>query len=1348
MQSDELVMRAKLEASQFNKDLTDLNSKAKTLKTTLKDIENTKGVKSEEYAKTKKELQDTEKAATALVKSLRQMDVATMNTKQLKLEARELAKDMQSADRNTKAYAENAKRLGAVEQELGKAKKQANELKLAGQDLAKPTLWQKISGGVNSVGAAFKAIMVLQIIGYIVEIGKAIFGATAQMEKYDKVLTTAFGGNSKMAKESLAAISKMAKDTVFSIEELTEGYVKMVNRGMRPTQKEMMGMADLAASQGKTFDQLVEAALDAQTGEMERLKEFGIRAKKSGDEVTLSFKGMNQTVKNTPDAIQGAIVAFGTMNGVAGQNKNMMETLNGKTSNLQDTFFQLAAELGESLKPVFIVILGLIQKAIPLVQVLGKVFTSVINVVFGLGEALYNMGRAIVNVLNGNYEGASKAWDDMQKGATKTAKHIANTWSNKEGAVNAEFAGKDQGKKYQAGLTDAQKKGGKERAEAAKKEKEDIDKANAEALKKIAELENDAALEHIRKMNGEVAYNKAVLQQKFQNERTAILKSLESAENKAIQIRLTEAKLDRDLEKLEEENQKITADIVERWTEEEFVKKIKKAQDFANSELANARKHIKDVQLLAQIETKINESLKNDIAAIKADQEADTLKKSEDAAKKQADIAKKKLDAEKFILQQETEATKAMYDWKELNVKANANKLLKVQRERLDAEYKLSIDKLKLEQLAETADAKEKIKDTEELDKVLMGIEAKYNNLELAESKKTADAKIAIEKKVKEEKEKIWNSASSAFTSLLKGDLSAFVSHMDSINKAEQAGWQKRLSENQAKFEAVGQMAQAAVTFLNDLAQAKADKAIAEVQREYEASKAILDQQLAENQVALDAAEAAKTALKESTSAKITAIQESEAAKIQSLEDFYSNLKSVDGAEALAEQTTLANQEAEAKIKAAMLAKDAASSNARQARDEKIIAAEAARDAEINAINMRNDIDAAAKASMIASSQAKSAQEIQMATTEYNEKIRLSQSEMESNIKDATTEKEKKVDLMKQLQTADAEKAKQLIETAKKEAEEKVKIAEKEKNEKLKIVEAEKQKKVQEKKELERVMHDEDKKAKQKEYDLKMKAWKAQQKADIASALIGGALAVVKALAAGFPLGLIMAAVTAVMTGVQIAKIKNQAPPAMPTFATGGMTEGDRHGRSYGSGGIALVNRRTGREQGEMEGGEWIVDRENTAVNLPFLQKMKANKLKGRVVPMGFANGGIVDNIPWGRPMYQYGGRVMKMYEDGGDIPSPASVTSQSVAASAAEGGETANADRDLAKKQANEQLENQKKQLVALQAIGLVLSKIDKNTDKLESATNGVEKAVRDSNQSGKMDSLIGSISKLGKTG
>jgi hypothetical protein len=183
----------------------------------------------------------------------------------------------------------------------------------------------------------------------IINFGKSIVSTTAKFEKYGIVLENTLGSKSE-AQKSMKVVSDFAASTPFSVDELTASYVKLANQGFKPTNDEMARLGDLASSTGKGFDQLTEALIDAQTGEFERLKEFGIRAKKSGDDVTFSFKGVDTTVKFTNESIRSYILSLGDLEGVQGANAKIAETLSGQISNLGDSWDQLLVALGESTK--------------------------------------------------------------------------------------------------------------------------------------------------------------------------------------------------------------------------------------------------------------------------------------------------------------------------------------------------------------------------------------------------------------------------------------------------------------------------------------------------------------------------------------------------------------------------------------------------------------------------------------------------------------------------------------------------------------------------------------------------------------------------------------------------------------------------------------------------------------------------------------------------------------------------------------------------------------------------------------------------------------------------------------
>jgi hypothetical protein len=186
----------------------------------------------------------------------------------------------------------------------------------------------------------------------MVQFTKKVVETRAEFQKLEAVLTNTLGDASK-AQQSLRMIQSFASNTPFAVKELTQSFVKLVNQGFKPTIKELEKLGDLASSTGKSFDQLTEAIIDAQTGEFERLKEFGIRASKEGDKVTFTFKGVQQQVDFTAKSIQGYILSLGELQGVSGAMSAISATLGGKISNLGDAWDTLLNTLGKGQQGLF-----------------------------------------------------------------------------------------------------------------------------------------------------------------------------------------------------------------------------------------------------------------------------------------------------------------------------------------------------------------------------------------------------------------------------------------------------------------------------------------------------------------------------------------------------------------------------------------------------------------------------------------------------------------------------------------------------------------------------------------------------------------------------------------------------------------------------------------------------------------------------------------------------------------------------------------------------------------------------------------------------------------------------------
>jgi chemotaxis protein histidine kinase CheA len=388
---------------------------------------------------------------------------------------------------------------------------------------------------------------------------------------------------------------------------------------------------------------------------------------------------------------------------------------------------------------------------------------------------------------------------------------------------------------------------------------------------------------------------------------------------------------------------------------------------------------------------------------------------------------------------------------------------------------------------------------------------------------------------------------------------------------------------------------------------------------------------------------------------------------------------------------------------------------------------------------------------------------IALAKKESDEKIRLAEEEMAA-----------KTSAIEELTNFTSDTTTSVLNEATKASEKQIKISEEEAVTKMEF-----------KEELEETIAEENRKARVTEMAEKKKAFAAQKKADIATALITGALAVLKALANFFPLNIILAAAAAVVTGVQIAKIKNQPEPS---FADGGtlgfVPQGGKHGSVYGVGGIGLFDRATGRDVGEMEGGEAIISTRQTEANWPIIQKMFKNArtpgmadtpvIQHASVPMAFRDGGKFESPYFERGMYLFGSKKRKA-QDAANKAEMEAARAQEDADAAAKSAGNVSADTSsfdgvdandpaatgdtagaVAAQEKSQRLgEDQYKAILAIldetKANGEKLQQVAGSTGDLknsiigvEGAVNSVRDAVYNTNTQGKFDQLIGAISSM----
>jgi len=155
-----------------------------------------------------------------------------------------------------------------------------------------------------------------------------------------------FTGSVENADGAFKILQEFAKNTPFSLQEVVGSFNLLVSQGIKPTEKQLMAFADISGGTSKSIMQFAEAVADASVGEFERLKEFGIKASKEGDNVTLRIGDLSKTVKNDSASIVAALTDIANTN-FAGGAERQAATLGGAITNLRDNVDSFLYSIGE-----------------------------------------------------------------------------------------------------------------------------------------------------------------------------------------------------------------------------------------------------------------------------------------------------------------------------------------------------------------------------------------------------------------------------------------------------------------------------------------------------------------------------------------------------------------------------------------------------------------------------------------------------------------------------------------------------------------------------------------------------------------------------------------------------------------------------------------------------------------------------------------------------------------------------------------------------------------------------------------------------------------------------------------
>jgi hypothetical protein len=291
----------------------------------------------------------------------------------------------------------------------------------------------KAAAGIR--GATGKMVKSFSLLGVVATaaiggISLVMSKQAGDMEAYMTTLEQLYGSQ-EVAAEKMKWLLDFAKRTPFELPGLIEATIKLKAYGI-DAENVLKGLGDTASAMGKPINMAVEALADAQTGEFERLKEFGIKAVQitaaNAEKLGVDMAAIGETAltstdkfgkqrvdiidRNNREVITSTLMSIWNDKFAGGMAKQAT-TLKGMVSNIKDTMFQASlsimgfdASIG-AFRPdsLFVKVKGVVDNVLTYINQID--FETVAAKV----EETVNK---IVGYLTKLYEDLAPTWDNLQ----------------------------------------------------------------------------------------------------------------------------------------------------------------------------------------------------------------------------------------------------------------------------------------------------------------------------------------------------------------------------------------------------------------------------------------------------------------------------------------------------------------------------------------------------------------------------------------------------------------------------------------------------------------------------------------------------------------------------------------------------------------------------------------------------------------------------------------------------------------------------------------------------------------------------------------------------------------------
>jgi hypothetical protein len=247
---------------------------------------------------------------------------------------------LEAVDRATAPILRARQAVGAVAQAAGRLG-QASGVGLLGRALGQVVgRANDLAGALVHVGSRAALLGGAAAVGGIALFRRQFLSTATQFERFSTILEV-LEGDAERAGRAMSWVQDFARRTPYELDQVVDAFVRLRGAGVDASQF-LEAVGNAAAARGRSLEDAAEAFNAALMGETERLRAFGIAARREGKRISFEYVVQGQRFRRVVDANNQAMIAS-TLGAIwnaqyPGAMDKLSQTWDGMVSNLADAW--------------------------------------------------------------------------------------------------------------------------------------------------------------------------------------------------------------------------------------------------------------------------------------------------------------------------------------------------------------------------------------------------------------------------------------------------------------------------------------------------------------------------------------------------------------------------------------------------------------------------------------------------------------------------------------------------------------------------------------------------------------------------------------------------------------------------------------------------------------------------------------------------------------------------------------------------------------------------------------------------------------------------------------------------